>query len=168
MNVQTLSLILGIIGTTGTIIGGVLTFFMSRVRLSVEVISWHLAEDCLFIYAVISNKSFSPISVSLISAKLDGVEVPCSLEPFVVTYRKLPGEPGRGQYEPVRSLPFPLNLGPLGGVAGYLYFRNSQPISQPLCTPLSLSAHTNRKGQVKLKCKLQQDDHLHTRYFQLS
>ena len=166
MDIQLLSLILGIIGTIGTIIGGVFAFIRSRVRLSIEIIAWLQAQDCLFIYAVITNKSLLAISISSIFAILDGAEIPCSLYPFVVQYRKLPGEEGEGKKEPVRSLPFPLNLGPLSGVAGYLYFRTPQPISQPLSTHLYLLAHTSRKGRVKMKCKLQEDALLHTRYFE--
>lgn len=168
MNIQTVSLILGAIGTIGTIAGGVIAFVNSRVHISVEVIAWHKAKEFLYIYAVITNNSRLPISISSISAILDDVEVPCSLYPFVVTYRKLPGNEGGGKIEPVRSLPFPLNLGPLNGIAGYLYFRTTQPIVQPLSTHLYLSAHTSRKGRVKLKCKLQWDDLLHTRYFPVS
>lgn len=168
MNIQTLSLILGIIGTTGTIVCGVVAFVKSRVHIDIEIVTWHQTEDCVFVYAVITNKSHIPISISLISAILDDEDVPCSMIPYVVQYKKLPGEHGKGQFEPVRSLPFPLNLGPLSGVSGYLYFRSPRPISQSLSTHLSLSVHTSRKGQVKVECSLQWDDHLHTRYFQLS
>ena len=94
MNIQTVSLILGAIGTIGTIAGGVIAFVNSRVRISVEVIAWHKAKEFLYIYAVITNNSRLPISISSISAILDDVEVPCSLYPFVVTYRKLPGNEG--------------------------------------------------------------------------
>lgn len=167
MNIQTISLILGIIGTAGTITGGIVAFIRSRVRLTIDVVTWYQASDCVFIYAVITNRSFLSISVSSISAILDGEEVPCSLYPFVVTYRKLPGEEGEGQAEPVRSLPFPLNLGPLNGVSGYLYFRSPKSIVQPLATHLSLLAHTSRKGQVKIECPLQLDAHLRKRYFSI-
>ena len=123
MDIQLVSLILGCIGTIGTIAGSVLTFVRSRVRISIDVVSWLQSDDCLFIYALITNNSRLPISVSSISAIMNGVDVPCSLEPFVVTYRKLPGILGKEQFEPVRSLPFPVNLEPLSGVSGYLYFR---------------------------------------------
>lgn len=165
MDIQLISLILGCIGTIGTITGSVLTFVRSRVRISVDVVSWLQSDDCLFIYALITNNSRLPISVSSISAIMNGVDVPCSLEPFVVTYRKLPGILGKEQFEPVRSLPFPLNLGPLSGVSGYLYFRNPQPSSQPVSTHLSLSVHTNRKDRVSIECELLEDQFLRTRYF---
>lgn len=160
------SFILGLIGSLWAAIDVCLTIFRSRVRIGIKIVAYHPSGDCLFVFVSITNRSHLAVSVSEISAKIDGEDVPCSLYPYVVCYRKLPGNLGRGQSEPVRSLAFPLNLTPLGGVAGYLYFRTSRPIAQPLSKRLSLSTHTNRRGRVKVECPLQWDDLLHTRYFQ--
>ena len=141
----------------------------NQVNLSVDITAWHCAEDCLFVFATIKNRSHLPVSISLISAELDGSDVQCSLLPKTIYYEQLPGNQGRIlPPEPVRSLPFPLNLTPLGGAAGYLYFRTAQPICEKPSTLLTLVLCTNRKGQVKRRCRLQWDDRLHTRYFPVS
>ncbi|MBO6206817.1 MAG: hypothetical protein J6O73_07745 [Lachnospiraceae bacterium] len=141
----------------------------NHTKISVTITAWHCADDCLFIFATFKNHSHLPISISLVSAELDGVPVQCSLLPKTVYYEQLPGEPGRLlPPEPVRSLPFPLNLDPLGGVAGYLYFRTDQAIQEKPSTLLTLELCTNRRGPMKCQCTLQWDDLLHTRYFPVS
>ena len=151
MNIQVVSLILGSIGTVGTIIAGIYAFFSSLTRLKVELYLFDVTPRSYIAFMSFTNKSRMPISITDVQIVIDGKRYSCIRVP-VNAYEINKSHNGVVTMDKqVPSMDFPVNLPALSGLSGFLVFRVESQIQSQLSTPLNFVIHTNRKRSISCK-----------------
>ena len=139
-DLQTISLVLGIIGSLGTFIGALRLFFSSRIHLEVRIEDATKIRNIVQLFVEFENKSSSPITISRICIKHGSSEHSCEL--LEKRIRHMPG--GITYKTPL----FPLNLFARTGYLYFLEFVDAQDISIAPGNKVDVVMYTNR-GKIK-------------------
>ncbi len=152
-NRDNITLAIALFGALGTALSGILSFFRSRKKISIQIIKICRLEEFMIAYIAMQNKSRLPISINDISIiinkkKYTGNDIPPRTLRYVTDSHNTPVSREH------TTIQFPVNLGPLSGASGYICFDVSANVSQMLSTPLIFEVSTNRGNSVRKKLEL--------------
>lgn len=150
---ENITLAIALFGAIGTAISGILSFFRSRKKISIQIIKISRLEKFMIAYIAMQNKSRLPISINDISIiinkrKYTGNSVPPLTLEYVIDSLDTPATRKH------TTIQFPVNLGPLSGASGYICLDVPSDVSQKLSTPLTFEVSTNRGNSTRKKLEL--------------
>ena len=146
---ENIAFALSIFASIGTIGTWTCSFFKSRKRLYSELNAYRTNPHGLLVHMQFSNKSTMPLSINEISILIDGNEyTACKIPQKVKEESTRVGNIIRSQHD-YFSMDFPINLPPLCGDSGYLYFSSEKEIFPPLSNRVNLIIRTNRGRAIQ-------------------
>lgn len=154
---EVLTLILGLVGSVGTIYSLVATFVLSRVNIDVEVLQHNKTPIGFMFLCSFVNRSHLSVAITNISVVLSGKRFDCSRVPSVVIERTKKRDGVVISHEQEKTMVFPIVLPSLSGTSGYLTFRIPQDMLQSDAKALTVELSTNRFRRVKKKLSLSPD-----------
>lgn len=149
LNKDNLTFLMSLIGFLGTISGWAYFWVTTRKNLSMRISGYNWNRKGLLVYFQITNNSRTSIAINDISIILFGNEYQCPPIPTKVmdTTRRIGNEVvSRKEFF---SATFPINLAPLCGNSGYLYFPFEPEIQQPVPNKACFVVRTNRGKEWK-------------------
>lgn len=153
---ENITLVIALFGAVGTIINALITFFHQRLNLRFELTNLSVIARTFHTYAIITNYSRLPISISSISVRIEDRWFPCSFIPVKMSEHnvKINGQ----TLPPVEtySTPMPIEIGPLGSFGGLFVFDSFPKDLQLPTIPDSFLIATNR-GKVIQKIQSKDD-----------
>lgn len=156
------SLILGIIGTAGTIYTLISTFLASRISIDVRLILFRKRPTGFITYFSFTNKSHLPIAINDVYILIDKTAYSCKKLP-VLAKETTKSERGEIVYRDREyTMNFPINLSSLSGSSGFLFFQIPRQMQESVSSELIVGLGTNRRRKVQKKLLLTQDV-LHTK-----
>lgn len=152
---ENITLAIALFGAIGTALSGILNFFHSRKRISIQIIKICRLKDFIIAYIAIQNKSRLPISINDISLiinkeKYTGNSVPPHSLRHTNSTTDIPTD--REHF----TMQFPVNLGALAGASGYIRLDVPEEVSQTLSTHLIFQVATNRGSSIRKKLEREQ------------
>lgn len=133
---ENITFILALIGSIGTVAGGIYSFWCSRVRLEMKIVDFVQHGDIVQLFVEIQNQSSLPICISSISIVEASRKYRCEL------LQKKIRSSGDLLY---RTPLFPLNIPPRTGVLYYFEFLDAPDMLLIPGKSLALSFDTNRR-----------------------
>ncbi|HEY9574124.1 MAG TPA: hypothetical protein VIR32_01155 [Lachnospiraceae bacterium] len=161
---STITFILSVIGSIGTIVSGIILFAQNRKSLYLRATNALFFKQGLFIHLIITNKSRLPISINQIALRLNDsliytFDTPKQLYKLETTSKnKVLSQ--KIMYSPE----FPINLQPLSGTNCYVYFSLPEEDFENPPTLLTFQLHTNRGAVVKKQLPFHTVDHMKDMY----
>ena len=143
-DLTTISLILGSIGTVGTVAGGLRALLASRKNLSIKIVDYTRHEKTVQFFMDIRNKSSFPIAISRIDLSAGPDRTPCEL-----LAKKIRVSGGILYRTPL----FPLNIAARTSRLCFLEFLDAPEISLTSGSKTSFAFDTNR-GTIKKSVSL--------------
>lgn len=144
-----ITLLLSIIGSVGTVSSWIHHWITTRINFSISVNGYSYVESKgLLLHATFSNHSRLSLSINDICLKSNDLEYSCSAIPqkvLEITNRR--GKDILSHHE-YFSMDFPINISPLSGKSGYVYFPLDSKISLTLPNTVDFVICTNR-GKVR-------------------
>jgi len=147
-------LILSIIGSLGTIAGWIYTYFNNRKKFSVKSNGYTANPNGLIIHCQICNNSRLPIAINEVAVKIEGAEYVCTPIPKKVLESTHRIGKTITDHEAYYSVDFPINLAPLCGCSGYLYFSSDKAPFPPVSKTVNLVIRTNRGKELEMQLPL--------------
>lgn len=149
-----ITLAIAIFGALGNIANWIVNYCRSRRNITIQINRICHFGNTIVAYVTIQNESRLPISINNISAKIDGnlyngFHVPQR----TIKITRQTGDTITATREH-SSMSFPLNLGCLSGVSGYLCFDFSKEACEILSTLLTFQVSTNRGKPFETKSLL--------------
>lgn len=158
---ENITLALALFGTVGTLINALINFFHQRLKLRFELTNLSVIARTFHIYAIFTNFSRLPVSISSISVKIKDRWFPCSFIPVKMSERT---RTVNSQVLPpieTYSTPMPIEIGSLGSFGGFFVFDNFPKDLQLPAIPDSFLIATNRGNIIQ---KIQSKDDLSDLY----
>lgn len=152
---ENITLALSIFGSVGTVITWLVSFMKNRKKFSIIVNGYRFDSQGLLLYVQIINRSYLSLSISDISIKLNDQTFYTDKIPVKVLETTI-----RKGFEIIEqktdySMPFPVQLSPLGGCSGYLNFSFEKDIPQLPSNMVTAVIHSNRGLPCRKKLKLE-------------
>lgn len=149
-----ITLALSIFGSIGTICTWLYNYIKIRKSFTIELNGYRFNPKGLLLHVQFVNKSTLSLSINEIAIKHNEIEYPCSKIPQKVleTTHKVGKE--IVSHKEYYSLEFPINLPPLCGASGYLYFSSDSENFPKLSTETTVIIRSNRGRAVEKKLPL--------------
>ena len=145
---ENVTLLLSILGIAGSASSWLYTIIKSRKRFEVRINGYRANAHGVLLHVQLINKSTLALSIGNISI-CSGKEYPANPLPAKVLSRTHRVGDEVKSHKEYYSMSFPVNLPPLCGVSGYLYFSSGEEIFPQLSNNVTLIVHTNRGREVK-------------------
>lgn len=157
---DTITLILALIGSLGTAYSVVMTFFWHRVSIECTVAEYCPTKAALVLYVSFVNHSRLPVSITDISVWNNCILYSCVHTPEVVktVSRSLNGS--QTFQQPIFSSPLPINIPSLSGTSGYVYFLFPQENFEADSTSLTVELSTNRHLTLRKRLSLEKSSRI--------
>lgn len=149
-----LTLVTAVFGALSSIITWIINYRRSRKNITIQVNKICHFGNAIVAHVTIQNESRLPISINDVSAKIkgklyNGFHVPqCTINISTITENNVTAS------RECCTMSFPINLGSLSGVSGYLFFDTSKEVSETLSTHLTFRVSTNRGNSIEMKSAL--------------
>ena len=152
---ETLSLILAIIGSLGTAYSVIMTIYWNRISIDFNIVEYSPAKDCLIAYMSFTNKSRLPISITDIRIWNSCIQYSCNHTPEIVKIVSRNVGNKQACQETIFSTALPINLPCLSGTSGYVYFlfpqENFAIDAKSLTVELSTNRHLTLRRTLSLE-----------------
>lgn len=146
---ENITLFLSIFGSIGTLGTWIYHWIKSRKNFDLEINGYLSTSKGLLLHMQLINKSSLPLSIKEIAISLNGTEYICNKIPQkVLTTSTKTNNIVKSQHE-YFSMTFPINLDPLCGSSGYLYFSSDQETFPLFSNEVILIIRTNRGHEVQ-------------------
>lgn len=149
-----LTFVLACIGSIGTITGWLYTYITTRKNFSIRVIAYQSKQNMALFYMSFENKSRLPISLTALSACINGIYYPCKYVPQRVTSSQHSVNGKIVTTQDYYSISFPIELGSLGATSGYVLFVFPKGIHMPDSKTLSVQVSSNRGTAIQMQLSL--------------
>lgn len=154
INKENITFILSLFGSFGVILGWILTYIKNRKNISLKIIKYGHSPKGLLTYIEISNQSRLPISINEISVSIGKDEYRCSYIPVVALERTNRAGNKITNIEKILSMTFPVNIQPLCGYSGYVYFPSFEENFPDVSNTAFFVVHTNRGKKFEKELSL--------------
>ena len=141
-----ITLFLSILGSVGAISSWFYTFYKNHKHFSVEIVSYRPSSFGLLLYIQFSNYSELPLSINEIAVLHNKHEYICKKNPSKVLEKVNQKGCNTITYY---SMKFPINLPPLCGDSGYLFFSVEKDGFPLEAKEVTLIIRTNRGREVQ-------------------
>ena len=145
MNIQVVSLILGSIGTLGSLTTGFIAFIRSRTNISTEIQLFHKNPSGCLLMVTFINKSYMSVSITDVRLVINKTRFSCVKIPEMALERTHTCGNKTDLIRRDFTMDFPINLPSLSGTSGYLAFRIPQETLQSVSTEVIVELSTNRR-----------------------
>ena len=144
-----ITLFLSIWGAVGSTLSWLYTFYKNHKHFSIEIIGYHPSSTGLLLYVRFSNHSELPLSINEIAVLHNNHEyISNKISVRVLEQIHKSGKQIISQHDSY-SMQFPINLSPLCGDSGYLFFSAEKDDFPPLSKQVTLIIRTNRGREVR-------------------
>lgn len=154
---EKLSFILGLIGSIGTAYTVLMTLYWNRIDIDFYISDSSISAESVILYMVFTNKSRLPISITDVRIWNKGIPYSCLKEPVTVRVNTSRTKGTVMYKEPIKSVPFPINLPCLSGTSCYLYFQIPQGNFQCVSNSLTVELSTNRFRKLQKTLSVQKN-----------
>jgi len=149
MDVQVLSLILGAIGTLGSVITGLTAYVRSRVRIRTDLVLFYKNLSGCLAYMTFTNQSYLSVSITDVRISINQTRYSCMKIPEMAFEKTRKTGDKVELLSREYTMAFPINLPSLSGTSGYLAFRIPQETLQSVSNDLIVELSTNRRRILK-------------------
>lgn len=161
VTMENVTFVMAFIGSTGTIIAGIMKFINSRVRIKLTIHGYNLTDKSIYFYVTIENHSQMPVLITDISILSNHNKYHCRKTPIKVFEETFKQSNVITSHYDYFNLSMPINLQGLSGTSGYIYFEFPLTDPQNLSNSLILEVVTNRRKVIQMKLSLDEVSHLH-------
>lgn len=153
---ENITFILAVIGSLGTIIGGIYQLFIRRIATDILIEGYNLTDKSILFYISFINKSHIPISITDILLTIDNKQYLCRKTPVRVFYETHKQGARIISHYDYNNLMMPITLSSLAGVSGYVLFEFPLKDFPKHPTDLIFEVSTNRHKVIRKKLSLEQ------------
>lgn len=147
--------LLSILGFLSGVSSWLYTFVKNRKHFSVEIIGCHSTCDGLLLRVLFSNHSELPLSINEVAVLYDSHEYVCQKFPVKVLEIVNKRDNVITSQQEYFSMQFPINLPPLCGDSGYLFFPAEKGNFPLLSKQVTLIIRTNRGREARKTLSLE-------------
>lgn len=152
---ENIALLLSVLSFCGTLGTWVYNFLKSRKRLVIETNGYSNDQHGLLLHMSFVNKSTLPVCINEIAVATTAKEYVCDkISQVVMETTHSVGKTVRSHQE-YYSLDFPINLDPLCGKSGYIFFSSDQGNFPQFSNEVNVIIRTNRGRAIRTKLPLQ-------------
>lgn len=153
---ENITFLLALIGSIGSVTGWFYTYVVNKKKISIRIIAYTVKSNIILSYLSFENLSRSPISLTSISIKVNGVFYPCRHIPQKVksTEHMIGGK--IVSTHDVFNISLPIELGGLGATSGYILFVLPKDAGTPDAKTVTFQISSNRGAAVEMSLSLEQ------------
>lgn len=151
---ENITLAIALFGALGNIINWIMNYYSFQRKITIHINKISHFGNAVVAYVTIQNKSRLPISINDISLKTNGkIYTGFHIPQLTLKIKRRTGDTITAERE-YSCMTFPVNLGSLSGVSGYLFLDTSKEDSETLSTLLTFEVSTNRGNSFETKSLL--------------